>query len=255
MCDHPSLSRAKQHMDFELFKQVVDDGAKRGVAVYQLSFYGEPLLYHQLVEATQYISKKVANPNIIINTNGFYLTEELAAQLIDAGITLFSLSIDGNNKEEFEKIRIGLKWDTVRNNVASLRRLIDEKGSAAKVHVRGLHLPEIRIDEVGFKQTWGNFAHQVMVRNDHELCRKEKEGLVHKVFPCNKIFNQMIVMANGDVTICAFDWQGEMKYGNVQKKSIGRLWMTPSLLTKRSVHALGLKKAIPFCRDCSYRAF
>lgn len=242
-------------MDFELFKQIVDDANRNGIKSFQLSFYGEPLLYHQLVEATSYISSNVPCASIVINTNAFYLTEDMARDLIDAGVTLFSVSIDGNNKEEFEQIRIGLKWDEVQKNVASLRKLIDAKGSSAEVHVRGLHLKDIRIDEEKFQSTWGPYAGQVIVRNDHYLCSLEKESLVHKVLPCNKIFNQMVVMANGDVTMCAYDWQGEMKYGNINSKSIDQLWRTPFMARRRVAHLFGMKKTIPFCRECTYRAY
>ena len=34
--------------------------------------------------------------------------------LLGAGVTMIKVSIDGNNKEEFEKIRKGLKWNTVK---------------------------------------------------------------------------------------------------------------------------------------------
>jgi len=255
MCGRGGVNRKRAYMDLNLFKQIIENARKEGIKVIQLSFYGEPLLYPELIEAVRYIKQEIPDATVVINTNASLLEKQLAKELLDAGMSLFSISIDGNNKSEYQQIRVGLKWDVIRKNVMDLHELINTNNYPAKVNIRGLNLKDFPLDEIRYKDTWSPYADRVFVRNDHYLYSLEKESLVHQLIPCNKIFNQMIIMVNGNVTICAFDWEGKMNYGRFPEKSIRQLWRTPSLLQKRRRHLWGMKKSIDFCAKCSYRAF
>lgn len=255
MCGRMENKRTHGYMDFNLFQNIVVDAVSNNIKVFQLSFYGEPLLHPKLVDAVKWIKEKEPKATIIINTNAQLLTRNYAKELLDAGISLISISLEGNNKCEYEKIRVGLKWDIIRKNIKATRELIKEGNYKTKVYIRGLHLKDYPIDVNQYKKTWSEYADSVMVRNDHYLCSKEKENVLHRIIPCNKIMNQMIIMVDGRVTICAYDWEGEMTYGEYPTNNIAELWKTSSLANKRTRHLLGFKKSIPFCNKCTYRAF
>lgn len=255
MCNHKSISRRKMYMEFSLFQQIIIDAKKNGIKTIQLSFYGEPLLFPRLAEAVRFIKDKIKNATIIINTNALLLNKNIAKELLDAGLSLFSISIDGNNKSEFEQIRKGLKWNLVKQNVKTLHELILSHNYSAKIHIRGLNLKQFPLNVDKYYDTWKPYAHKVMIRDEHILCKIKKESIIHQLFPCNKIFSQLIVMVNGEVTICAYDWEGKMAYGKFPKKSIKQLWKTPNLIRKRMLHFFLMKKTIGFCNKCTYRAF
>ena len=253
MCGHELMQRKVENMNFELFKKIIDDAKSNDIKVFQLSFYGEPLLYHDLINATKYISDTIPESVIVINTNAYYLSKEKSQQLLNAGIKLFSISVDGNNKEEFEKIRPGLKWDTIYENIKNLRQIIDQSSQNAQIHIRGLHLKNYPIDESLYHQTWGQFADKIQIRNEHDLDKLEGETIINKLIPCHRIMSQMVVLANGEVTICAYDWAGSQKYGNLQSNSILDLWFRWNNIKLRLIHLLGLKRTLSYCRDCTYK--
>lgn len=255
MCGRESMSRKRMYMKFDLFQEIILDAKNKGIKTIQLSFYGEPLLFPKLVDAVRFIKEEMSDVVIVANTNGALLTRKLAKDLLDAGLSLFSISIDGSNKTEFEKIRVGLKWNDVRKNVKDLNALITTHNYPARVHIRGLNLKNYSIDINEYNRLWVPYANQVMIRNDHDTCRSQKESIMHQLFPCDKIFSQIVIMVNGEATICAYDWEGESSYGKFPDKSIKQLWRTPILIKKRLTHFFGMKKSINFCRDCTYRAF
>ena len=119
----------------KLMKLALSDAKKDKITVFQLSFYGEPLVYSRLVEAVQFIKEHITDAVIQISTNAALLNKKLAKQLIEAGLSQFLVSIDGNNKTEFEEIRVGLKWDDVKNNVKDLHELIVSKNYPTELDI------------------------------------------------------------------------------------------------------------------------
>jgi MoaA/NifB/PqqE/SkfB family radical SAM enzyme len=65
---------------------------------------------------------------VTFNTNGTLMTESLARELVDAGLTQVVLSLDGGRAETFEKIRRGAKLKAILENMHRLRKIRDESG-------------------------------------------------------------------------------------------------------------------------------
>ena len=253
MCYKEESNRIKEHMDYELFKKIVDDAQSSNIDKIQLSFYGESLLYPQLIDAISYIREKIPKAFITINTNGMLLNPKLAKEMLDAGINSIAISIEGNNREEYENIRLKLKWNILKENIKAIREMIDKGKYSTKIGIMGLNVGDIQIDEKEYIKTWGEYADTMFVRNEFELNDKKRESSFHKLMPCNKILSQIVVMTSGDVTMCAYDWEAEVKYGNIKDNTLIELWNNPALKKKRSMHLWGKKKQVKLCDNCSYR--
>jgi len=82
---------------------------------------GEPLLQPRLAEWIQ--DAKSAGCETGILTNGVLLNKETAEKLIGAGLDWVCVSIDGADKEQYERIRIGADFERVCENVGHLAML------------------------------------------------------------------------------------------------------------------------------------
>jgi radical SAM protein with 4Fe4S-binding SPASM domain len=255
MCGRSEVLRDKHFMEFELFEKIVSDAKANGIKIIQLSFYGEPLLYPNLKRAVKFVRTEIPDATIVISTNALLLEKNLAKELIESGLNLFWISIDGSNQEEFEQIRKGLNWKIIKKNVVDLHSLIITNNYNAKIFIRGLNTNGFTIDKDKYHHEWASYADLIYIRDDHDLTRIKKESLLHKLSPCGALYSQMVILANGDVTMCFYDWGGEMVYGKYPEKSIKELWKTGSLVEKRINHLLGLKNTISFCNNCTYRAY
>ena len=255
MCGHDEMPRKKMQMDYDLFKKIILNAKKCDIKNFQLSFYGEPLLYPKLVESVKYIKDNVVDSVVQISTNASLLEKSISKQLLSAGLDRFLVSIDGNNAKEFNQIRLGLNWDNVKKNIVDLHNLITKHRYSAQIFFRGLNLKGLPINKAQYLKEWGNFATKVHIRNTHELNRLTNEKFAHKLLPCELLFSQHVILVDGSVTICNQDWDGCMSYANVHNQSIKQLWFDPVLIKMRFLHILGMKKTISFCRNCAHRVF
>jgi len=254
MCGKDNSIRTKEHMDFELFRKIIDDANKSNINAFQLSYYGESTLYPKLIEAITYIKENIPNSFISMNTNGLTLTPKFIKNLLDTNIDSIVISIEGNNKEEYEAIRVGGSWNLLRKNIKNLKEMIDANNYLTKIGIMGLNVDDIYIDQDLYIKTWGEYSDTLFSRNTKELNAKIKEPVFHKLLPCRSIFGQMVIMTSGDVTRCDYDWEGVVSYGNVKDSTILELWNSPSLRKIRLKHLLGQKRNIDFCDTCTYRA-
>lgn len=161
-CDKLPLLKPGQlgNLDFDLFKHIIDqfDGEQKLWGL-KLSYRGEPLINPQLPDMVKY-AKEHGVLDVYFNTNAMFLDEEKCRSLIEAGLDRISISIDGTEKSEYEKVRIGADFDKLIENLEKLIRLKGEYG---------VTYPKIRIQTVKFSDTdagaylskWDKYADEI----------------------------------------------------------------------------------------------
>ncbi len=68
-------------------------------------------------------------PYTLIISNGSLLTEEKIVAMLDAGIDELSISLESANKEIYESVRVGAKYDRLLGNIRRFNELKAERGS------------------------------------------------------------------------------------------------------------------------------
>jgi radical SAM protein with 4Fe4S-binding SPASM domain len=68
--------------------------------------------------------------------------------------------------------------------------------------------------------------------------------------PCKRIWHMSNIFSNGDVVPCCYDYNSEMKVGNVFEKPFTEIWNGPTYrdLRKKIYYE---KDSIPKCRECT----
>jgi hypothetical protein len=254
MCARGKLTRPPRTMDFDLFARAVAEAKAAGIQVFQLSFYGECLLDPRLGDKIRHLKREIPAAWVQIVTNGALLTPQKSRELLESGLSLIRISVDGNGAAEYEAIRPHLSYAVLVENVRALRALRDANPAFSTVlTVAGLHLKAYPLDEAAFRAFWGALVDKVYVRNEHDLDRAGPESLLQKVVPCHKLFTQLPVLADGRHTACVFDWYGEAVCGDFARHGLRGAWFSRRRTWYKALHLLGLKKTIPLCRGCSYR--
>lgn len=131
MCPlHVGLTRKQGYLEFKKFKYIFDQIKP---AYLNLTGIGEPFLNKDLFEIIKYAKKK--NAMVKLDSNGMLLNKENIKKILDTKIDIISVSIDGVDKESYEKIRVGSNFEQVKNNV---KNLVDERNrikSDTRVHM------------------------------------------------------------------------------------------------------------------------
>ncbi len=112
------VKRPKGYMDFDVFTAIVDEMAPY-VKATTLHIWGEPLMHKRLFDMIAYCRQKGLRTEI--STNATLLDERKAQGLLDAGLNVIYLCLDGFRPETYESIRV--KGDYERTN-ANIHRFL-----------------------------------------------------------------------------------------------------------------------------------
>ncbi len=125
-----SITRDLRHMKLENFKKILV--AVDPIFVAFVGF-GEPLLNPQILDMVRYsVSKKVTSR---ISSNATMLNTERSRDIIRSGLHQIWFSIDSPTPENFEKIRVGAKFDKTIEGIKEFMAIREEEKSSIAVTV------------------------------------------------------------------------------------------------------------------------
>jgi len=103
--------------------------------------YGEPFVHPRFLDYLAAV--KELGVRVTVSTNGTLLDEERARALVEIGVDVLSISVDGARPEVFADIRQGADLRTVVENVEALNRIKRERGQL---------IPRIQLEFVALKR-------------------------------------------------------------------------------------------------------
>ena len=262
MCPNIKMKRKKDVMSFNLYKKIIDECKTFGIQRIQLAGTGEPLIDPLLFERISY-AKKIGIKEVNIFTNASLLNKEKQENLLMSGVDLVHLSIDSFTRETYEKIRCGLFFEEVKENVLSFLRMKKErKYSKPFIVVGGLRVKGYLSDYLK-----SDFHKEVEKLCDLVWIGKEEDthnwaGSVEKInsefsvsynFPCRRLWASLSVLWDGKVSLCCIDYEGSMILGDVNKQSIIDIWNSKRFNEIRQNHLHLQFNKIALCKNCYER--
>ncbi|MDR4503202.1 MAG: radical SAM protein [Candidatus Scalindua sp.] len=110
-------------MRFETFKKVYDEIKSEKINV---SGLGEPFLNNDIFKIIKYAKDQGSAVNCATN---FTLVEGKIDQVFESGIDQLKVSIDASSKESFLKIRAKDMFEVLVNNIKTLNRIKNDRGT------------------------------------------------------------------------------------------------------------------------------
>lgn len=108
--------RKTGHMDYALFRKIIDQIADQGLAqTIMFAGGGEPLMNPQLIEAVEYCRRRGLFVNL--TTNGLNLTPEVHRDLRDSGLNVLTVSLHNLSPETFAYRRTAKEFADYFNQV------------------------------------------------------------------------------------------------------------------------------------------
>ena len=253
-CDRQPLVEKNQlgNMSFETYRHILDQFAPENgkrLCSMKLSYRGEPLMNKAVPEMVKYAKDKGVL-DIYFNTNGMLLTEEISKALIEAHLDRISFSIDGTNAEEYERVRVGAKFDVVVSNIRKLRKLREAyQVNYPKIRIQTVKLPGLDLDK--YVETWKKYADEVAAL-EYTDESKRVQGIEGN-WACPQLWQRMTIEWNGDVFGCNNDDLRGIYLGNVKERSIYECWHDDNLMRIRQLHRDGNSHEVNDCNGCPWR--
>ena len=260
--NRPYVSQ-KKIMSFELYKKCIDDLTKfpRRLKLLHFTGLGEPLMHPRIVDMVKYAKEKNDADTIAIITNASLLTHELSDRLIDAGLDMLRISLQGVNDNKYKEIsQVTLNFEQLKENIAYFYM----HKNKAKVYVKIMDCLLEDDDEKIFIEEFKKIADSFSIEHlfpsfqgiDYSSYQRKKgffvtrDGVnVKEIKVCPQPFYTLTLNPDGDVLPCC-KVESNIILGNCNRTSMIDLWNSKKLLMFRRQQLKGERASYSACENC-----
>jgi MoaA/NifB/PqqE/SkfB family radical SAM enzyme len=235
-CQHSKMGRSIATMPKDLAIQVVQDAVVWCISEIQPQFYGESTLCPWLDDVLQ--EARYWEVQTSIYTNGTQPVHHLHLDNV-------TFSVDAHTQDLADKIRPGTDMDVSIRHI----RLAVRKFGNKRVKVRICRCKENNAYIWDIHKFWSQWCN-TQVNDESPIRRQGAKFPVDDDFDCPLMWEQVVVLANGDVALCCCDWDGEHRGGNV-KDGLEKAYNHPDLIKARK--QIANHRWLPMCDFCQAR--
>ena len=248
MCPMASLQRPLQDMPWELVEKVAADFRTNGLTVSWLHEMGDPLLYPRLREAIDLF------PGCSLSTNAVALTPTVSQEILASSLRRIRLCVDTLKPELYQQIRIGARFN---QTTANIRRFLEAaKKSPIRVEIQRLithetHSESVR-DFVRFFELDRYPNAEVIEKTCEPLDTVEETSWHQAYYGCFQgyPFRWFIVLANGGVTHCCYDADGQQCSGDRWTQTVQEIVQSDRLRELAAAFRARDWATLPRCGEC-----
>jgi MoaA/NifB/PqqE/SkfB family radical SAM enzyme len=274
LCPQDTISQMfpEETMDRALFNRIASEAAgETRLKALALVLQNEPLRDHDLADKIRcFQALNTSNAIVFIVTNAVLLVPDKVHELLDSGLDMMHISVNGFQREDFEAINRGRHFSVFKANLdyllkQDLSRLglhlsfimnakyRDElrsavsyyRGMGLKVHIHGISNRGGLVDRRLIDE-YRSAASAESIRN------RVFKPLVKRLLPCCPYpFFQCSVLASGKVLVCTHDWSRHNIVGDLRTQSIREVWNGKALTDIRRLLLQGRMKDVAACADCN----
>lgn len=258
MCPHGKMKRGQGYMSWKLFKKIVEEcKAFEGEGIrFFLHNIGEPLLDPSFFEKVKYIKENLLRSTVTFNSNAMLLDENKSRQLLNSGADKVIFSVDGASQETYERIREGLKYDRVKNNLDRFFELKKNSLSKIKVTLQMVVCEDNKSEIEKYKNQWSGKSDAVVFKPAHNFLDAGKSIKTKKLSKkqlhfCCYPFDMMTIYWNGVVGLCCWDYDNFCSFGNIENEKIIDVYNNASFeRIREAMHERNAETITP-CNRCS----
>jgi radical SAM protein with 4Fe4S-binding SPASM domain len=241
-------------MELSLFRKIVNELPDR--IFVQLFFGGESLMHPEIVPMISFLHQHKPKVQVRIATNGTLLDTDLARDLILSGLDYISFSFDGPDRETYESIRRGAKYEETLENILNftrLRRELDSKTPQVNVEIISMKATEAKLEQ--FIQYFKRLPIDAIFvkRFSHWaglIERDADDGDSTSRVVCPVPWNDLGILWDGTVVPCCTDYNARYPVGNVSNDRLADLWNNDRMKALRRSLASYHYYEIPLCAHC-----
>ncbi len=238
--------------------------------VLRFYFMGEPLLNPALPQMIRTASLNKLAERTELTTNASLLDAKRSLALIHSGLDYLRISISSVSDLRHKHItQTSFSVDNIRGNVELFWLMRSALGKKKPfIYVKMLDSFNV-FENSRFIKLYKNISDEAVIEKPmnwdgykkHDFLssvyKTKQEAVLKRLYPYPKVvcpfpFYNLMINANGDVTVCCVDWNRSTQVGNVFKNSLGEIWNGKRLRDFRRMQFSGNRKANPSCANCQF---
>jgi hypothetical protein len=224
-------------------------------AVSRLQFvgFGEPTLDKGLCEKIA-CAKRLGFTNIGLVSNGSASTEDYI-RFIESGLDFVLFSVDSIVKEVYEAIRLGLRFETIIENVMGTIAYRNASHSKCRIFVRSITSERNAHLLSSYTEHWTNIldiAGGDLILSFPQHNWADSPEPIEKSIPCPYPFEHMTINAHGFVQFCCIDVKADfIRSENAFQVDPINAFNNGQFVKARNVMKSGRINDLIFCRHCN----
>lgn len=248
-------------MDWLVFEKIIDELKLFRNKVKTITFArdGEPTLNKLLPEMISYTKRSGVCDTIKIITNGSMLTPELNIKLIEGGLDVLRISLQGITSQQYYETS-GVKID-IEEFKANIKHFYQNK-KECKVYIKVLD-KIIEGDEQEFLKMFSDVCDEIFIehlvdldhKNNNENLNMMNEKVLQNVKVCSMPFYSINISADGSILPCCGDYYKNLTFGNVNDRSLIEYWNSDELKKFQINQLEGKRFDNDLCRTCVVPTF
>ena len=258
-CPHSTIigdeKNKATYLSFKIYKKVIDECKGRKIQFIRITADGEPLLHPRLFDMIGYAVQHRVGP-VGLTTNGALLTPAKTKKLIESNIFMVDVSLDAFKKETYNKIRYGLSYEKVMNNIKFLLEYKKQANSQLKVMVSFVKQKENINELQEFIDYWEPLVDRVLTRemisnvNLVEVSGEENKKVLER-WPCPHWFRRIVINYDGVIKACPVDWENGTAYKHISETTIYDAWHSRFYNRNRQEHLNNNFSEDSICKNCN----
>jgi radical SAM protein with 4Fe4S-binding SPASM domain len=193
-------------------------------------------------------------------TNAALLNEETGKMIVDSdALDEIRFSVDGGTKELFESIRVGAKWENVKENVLKFVDINNRSGKKIKTGIICMIPPEREFNvswmSEDFRFLFSNID-SISLRYPHNFDGSKDLGLPRRIEDtaeqkmCYLLLGNLVILPDGDTVVCCADINSRGVIGNITQNTLEELYFSSARLSMIEMFVKDKKNKIPLCKNC-----
>lgn len=250
-CYRAVMKRPIGFMQLDLIKKIASQLREVPYCELKIVGLGEPALHPQFDEILEIL--RPVTPKSALYTNGILFVKMAPEAIIESGVRLIVVSIDGTDRESFDRHRPGGDYDRLWKDLHRFREVRNTLGRRRPtIEIRHvIHPGETSADLERFRRRVHEvsdtvkFNYVIPIERDAQREARSYKG-------CRDIFREMYVEWDGRVPLCGYVslHRDAIWIGNAAETPLNELWRHPELEKIRGHHENKRYAEIPFCRNC-----
>lgn len=265
-----SFTRPTGNLEIENYKKLIEEVSDTTIYGY-FYFQGEPFMHPKFLDLVRFATSK--NLYSVTSTNAHFLTQRIAEEVVQSGLSRIIVSIDGTTQEVYEQYRKGGSLEKV---IQGTKNLVEAK---KKLQQKTPHIilqflvvrhnehqiedvkkmaVELGVNEVKFKTAqiydYENGSNLIPLNNKYSRYKKLPNGkyaIKSKLKNhCWKLWHSAEITWDGKVLPCCFDKDAKYKMGNTFIESFKPIWKNGKYQNFRKQILKG-RSQIDICKNCS----
>lgn len=252
-------------MQWETYQKIIDDmktsWGEQKIKKLRLFKIGEPLLNRNVCQMVKYAKEANVAECIEITTNGTLLNKEMSLDLIEAGLDILNISVNGINEQQYtDACKCKIDFEEFRRNIA----FFYQNRKKCKLYLKYSDIGYSNEEKEIFYSEFGEICDEMFVEtisstlwqetniNEH-ICDLGKgtygQELKQKQV-CPFLFTTMVINDRGIAHLCCVDWKSAYVLGDLNKEHIADIWNGEKLREYQKQHLMMKKDEIIICRNC-----